>query len=104
MVLPLLRTDFGILETYRPSRAAAPLPCSLVACCARDDARLKPGQLEAWAAYAADGQFREKTFEVTPLPWSTPHRYLIESPSSFQTFLARECDELLSDLALLVAT
>ena len=66
--------------------------------------RLKPGQLEAWAAYAADGQFREQTFEVTPLPWSTPHRYLIESPSSFQTFLARECDELLSDLALLVAT
>ena len=104
MVLPLLRIDFGILEAYVPSRAAAPLPCSLVACCARDDARLKPGQLEAWAAYAADGRFREQTFEVTPLPWSTPHRYLIESPSSFQTFLARECDELLSDLAHLVAT
>ena len=31
------------------------------------------------------------TFTTTPLSWSTPHRYLVETPAKFQAFLAKEC-------------
>jgi len=95
VVLPLLRADFGILEAYTPSRAATPLPCPVVACCAHGDNRVSPEQLMAWAALSAEGEFREVMFHTTPLPWSTPHRYLVETPGVFQRFLARECTELL---------
>ena len=96
MVLPLLRADFGILEAYAPTREAEPLPCPVVACCAQGDNRLKPGQLGAWAAYAHDGAFREHMFKTAPLPWSTPHRYVVESPAILQQFLVAECRSLLS--------
>jgi surfactin synthase thioesterase subunit len=98
LILPLLRADFGILESYAPSRGAEPLPCPLVACSAAGDGRVLPGQLAAWQSYAKDGEFREESFSATPLPWSTPHRYLIESPGALQAMLARECTALLRKL------
>jgi medium-chain acyl-[acyl-carrier-protein] hydrolase len=99
MVMPLLRSDFSILENYTPSRETAPLHVPVIACAAVGDSRLKYGQLAAWAAVARDeASFREETFDATPLHWSTPHRYLVESPADFQAFLAREAGLLLDRL------
>lgn len=111
--LPLLRADFGIVETYVPSREKAPLPVPVIACSAHGDNRLKPGQMAEWAAYHGQPRqpsddareaFREETFTTTALPWSTPHRYLIEDPAPFQAFLAREAQSLLQRLHTAPAT
>ena len=55
LVMPLLRADFGILESYTPTRENAPLPVPLRACQAVGDNRLKPGQVgrRVWPARAA---------------------------------------------------
>lgn len=99
-VLPLLKADFKILETYVPTRGRErPLPCPIIACVADGDGRLLPGQLSEWRAYAKDeAAFSEKTFDVTPLPWSTPHRYLLEDPGAFRSFIATHCGEAIAKM------
>ena len=98
-VAPLLRADFKILESYQPSLGRGPLPCPVFACAAAHDERLSPGQLQEWQCYAQADAFRQTIFATTPLPWSTPHRYLVEAPSEFQETLARECSRLLDAIA-----
>lgn len=97
-IAPLLRADFRILESYRPTLGCGPLPCAVLACAAAQDERLIPGQLQEWKCYARADAFQEQVFATTPLPWSTPHRYLIESPRALLECLARECGLLLEHL------
>ncbi|KAJ8600973.1 hypothetical protein CTAYLR_006312 [Chrysophaeum taylorii] len=92
-VEPLLRADFRLLETYEPKVERLPIP--IVACGARGDDRFTSDQLEAWREHTSSDAFDVQWFDVTPLPWSTPHRYLVEDPADFIAFLAAYCDELL---------
>ena len=100
-VLPLLKADFKILETFEPSRGRdEPLPCPIVACAADGDGRLKPGQLSEWRTYAPDeASFHEQTFDVVPLRWSTPHRYLLEDPGAFRRYVLTHCNSALAKLS-----
>ena len=47
MVLPLLRCDFELSETY-PRRRADPLTCPITALGGHDDAEVDPAGVEAW--------------------------------------------------------
>lgn len=77
---PLIRADFGIVEGYTPTRGSEkPLPCPLVACKAIGDNRVSDEQMAGWSEYAAD--YSEVKFDVTPLPWSTPHRAQSHAPT-----------------------
>ncbi|KAJ1459025.1 Alpha/Beta hydrolase protein [Pelagophyceae sp. CCMP2097] len=102
---PLLRADFGLLETYAPSRTPAdgPLKWPLVACCATGDNRVAPEQMRAWGDFAdkGPGGFEQHWFDPKPkmLPWSTPHRYLVEGPDQFINFLAEKCAQLIAEPA-----
>ena len=97
-VLPLLRADFAIVESYTPSYGHAALGCGVVACAAAGDNRVKAGQMGEWRGYAEEGRFElMEPFKVSPLPWSTPHRYVIEGPAPLQALIARVCLKLLQD-------
>lgn len=76
-VEPLLRADFRLLETYRPPATKLPVP--ILACGARGDNRFTIPQLQAWSELTS-AQFDMRLFDVKPLPWSTPHRYIVEDP------------------------
>lgn len=88
-VEPLLRADFELLETYVPKPGLLDnIP--VVACGANGDTRFTHEQLEAWREHTT-GKFQVKRFDVTPLPWSTPHRYIVEDPKEFIGFLGDFC-------------
>jgi medium-chain acyl-[acyl-carrier-protein] hydrolase len=54
MVLPILRADLRIAETYVPP-PAPPLRCPIVACGADDDVLAPVQTLDAWAPYTSAG-------------------------------------------------
>lgn len=60
LVLPTLRADMAVYETYvyQPRKA---LSCPLIVCGGRDDLRVTPSQLEAWREQAA-GHFEFHLF------------------------------------------
>ncbi|KAH8068638.1 dodecanoyl-[acyl-carrier-protein] hydrolase [Aureococcus anophagefferens] len=89
-VEPLLRSDFKILETC--AGAASSLP--VLGCGARGDNRFTPEQLTAWSVYT--DTFAERWFDTaaTMPKWSTPHRYLVDSPDAFVAFLGPKCEDL----------
>ena len=94
-VEPLLRSDFKILETYAPTRGAAEkFPFPVLGCGARGDNRFTPEQLTAWSVYT--DTFAERWFDTaaTTPKWSTPHRYLVDSPDAFVAFLGPKCEDL----------
>ena len=92
-VEPMLRADFKLLETYEwtPKKQ---LRAPIVACAARGDDRVAPDQLQKWADHT-EASFDTKYFDAKPFPWSTPHRYLVESPDEFIQFLGAFCLDLL---------
>lgn len=97
-VEPLLRSDFEILETYAPTRADR-FECPVLACAAVGDNRIKDGQLEAWRRYAADdAAFSTEAYDAsaTTPPWSTPHRYLVDSPAVFCAAFGPLCEAWLA--------
>src|SRR5207247_11422405 len=49
-VLPTIRADFQLCETYDPADEP-PLDCPILALGGRDDARASAADLEAWRAY-----------------------------------------------------
>ena len=102
MFEPALREELRLLERHRPQpppagEAPFRLPCDLIACAAKGDPRLKPGQLQEWSEYV--GAY--KGFEVVELPpprkaaaWATPHRYLLDGSPEAQRMLAARCVRL----------
>jgi hypothetical protein len=53
LVLPLLRADFAMLESYLgPEADAPPLPCPLAVLAGRGDPRYMPVQVSAWVEEA----------------------------------------------------
>ena len=94
-VEPLLRSDFKILETYEPTREASnKFAFPIHGCGARGDNRFTPDQLTAWGAFT--DAFDETWFDTaaTMPKWSTPHRYLVDSPDAFVAFLGPKCEAL----------
>jgi medium-chain acyl-[acyl-carrier-protein] hydrolase len=61
LLLPRLRADFELLETYR-SDSPRPLPCPLSVFGGVADTTVKRAELEAWEAYSG-GQFRLRMFD-----------------------------------------
>ena len=59
LFLPILRADFGICETYRPT-AAPPLDVNILAVGGADDADYAPPSLRAWHRYT-DRRFQHVT-------------------------------------------
>eukprot|EP00401_Gymnodinium_catenatum_P008974 CAMPEP_0117575876 /NCGR_PEP_ID=MMETSP0784-20121206/62468_1 /TAXON_ID=39447 /ORGANISM="" /LENGTH=292 /DNA_ID=CAMNT_0005375031 /DNA_START=32 /DNA_END=910 /DNA_ORIENTATION=- len=98
-VLPLLRSDFKVSETYElPADVAADasylaLPVPMAALGAEGDDRHTKEQLAAWAVHTSVS-FNEAWFEgkgsVDPDYWGTPHRYAIDNPQPLVEWLA--CD------------
>jgi medium-chain acyl-[acyl-carrier-protein] hydrolase len=84
LMLPTLRRDFTLVETYR-YRPKAPLPCPVVVFGGRDDPEVAPEDLEAWREHAAG------RFEVHVLPGD--HFFLATS----QAALLRLVGERLGD-------
>lgn len=93
-VEPLLRSDFRLLESYTPSMAT-PIDVPILACAANGDNRVTPDQLSAWKSHTS-AAFDLRFFDVTPLPWSTPHRFLVESPDAFIAFLSDYCASMVA--------
>lgn len=85
-VEPLLRADFRALEAYRPETTQLSVP--IFACGARGDERCTQPQLEAWGALTT-ATFEWQLFDVRPLPWSTPHRYVVEDPAPLAAFFTQ---------------
>lgn len=56
MLLPMIRADFEVFETYEPTPDRAPLPCPVVAYGGVRDADVGREHLEAWRAYG-NGEF-----------------------------------------------
>mmetsp|Transcript_19484 Transcript_19484/g.29611 ORF Transcript_19484/g.29611 Transcript_19484/m.29611 type:complete len:140 (+) Transcript_19484:445-864(+) len=93
-VEPLLRNDFYLLEHYQGPLSPHNLKIPVVACCASGDDRCSPEQLSAWSSYGSPS-VGPHFFQTTPLPWSTPHRYIVESPQPLLDFLSSFCADLL---------
>ena len=105
MLTPASHADGEQLESYEPTVGKEPLPCPVIACAAVGDNRVAPGQLAEWKEYTNDtDSFREERFETRPLPWSTPHRYLVETPASFQAFLGYRSARSSADLLARVSS
>lgn len=85
-VLPTLRADFQIVETFQPADPDRRLPCPVVAIGALQDTRYTPEQLSMWAECAPPGAFRE-------LWVPGGHGYLAECPGPLLDFL---CSDLLA--------
>lgn len=60
LVLPLVRTDYRAIETYRP-RLHQPLPCSITALIGDSDPLVTRGEAEAWREYTT-GRFELRSF------------------------------------------
>lgn len=61
MLLPVIRNDFRLIETYRPA-TAEPLGVDIVAMTGRADPRMTVDQAASWAA-ATRTRFRLRTFD-----------------------------------------
>jgi len=83
-LFPMLRSDFSVVETYRPSDDKPLDGVAVVAMGARDDHRYSPEQLAAWARHSS-GPFREAWFPG-------PHRYIVDAPhrAAPLAFVARD--------------
>ncbi|HEV2146495.1 MAG TPA: alpha/beta fold hydrolase [Longimicrobiaceae bacterium] len=60
-LLPLLRADYEVLETYVP-RPGEPLTCPLVVCAGDEDPEVSPGSVAAWVRHTT-GPHRVHWFE-----------------------------------------
>lgn len=60
LMAPVIRDDYRLTETYRPTRAG-PLSCPVTAFAGLDDPELTPGQAGDWAR-ATTGAFTLRTF------------------------------------------
>jgi surfactin synthase thioesterase subunit len=60
-LLPVLRADYEVLETYRPSADAPMLSCPLIACAGVDDKDVAPEGLAQWRSRST-GRFTENRF------------------------------------------
>jgi pyochelin biosynthetic protein PchC len=72
-VLPGLRRDYFILETYRPAPGAT-VACPVTAFLGADDTEVSRAQAKAWARATTTGAFRMRIFEGA-------HFYLSEQPA-----------------------
>ncbi|WP_168583125.1 type I polyketide synthase [Gephyromycinifex aptenodytis] len=62
LILPPLRADFALSETYRAPERSTALPCPITALGGTHDPLLSPDDLQEWQAYSAEG-FAVRTFE-----------------------------------------
>lgn len=60
LLLPVLRADFALLESYQPTEYP-PLPCPMLVCGGIDDDDVSLADLDAWRPHAA-GAFRVARF------------------------------------------
>lgn len=61
LMLPVIRNDYRLIETYRPPQYQSPLPIPLSAFIGREDRELTSKQAADWALFAA-GVFELKSF------------------------------------------
>ncbi|GCB44749.1 thioesterase II family protein [Streptomyces sp. NL15-2K] len=73
IVLPVVRNDYRLIETYRPT-TAAPLRCPITALVGEDDTELTVAQAADWAE-CTEGRMRLHTFPGD-------HFYLVEQRDS----------------------
>jgi surfactin synthase thioesterase subunit len=78
-LLPVLRADYQILETYSPS-APEPLRCPLIACAGADDPVVSAKGLQSWARLTT-GHFESHRF-------AGGHFFLIDGVDELTTRLA----------------
>lgn len=79
-LLPVLRADYEVLETYRPSGDAPALSCPLTACAGVDDQEVGPEGLAQWRSRST-GRFTENWFPGG-------HFYLCAQPGMLARCLA----------------
>ncbi|MCF1183657.1 alpha/beta fold hydrolase [Marichromatium gracile] len=72
IVLPAVRQDYRLIETYRPDPERPPLPCPLTVFRGRDDPDLDAEEADAWSRWT-DAGFRVETFPGG-------HFYLSDAP------------------------
>ena len=86
----MLRSDFAVVETYRPSTEQPLEGVPLVAMGATEDTRYSREQLAAWER-ASSGSFRQEWFPG-------PHRYIVDAPAALapRAFVARDLTRLLA--------
>jgi surfactin synthase thioesterase subunit len=70
-LLPLLRADYAVLDTY-VSRSGSPLACEIMACCGDQDPSVSNATLTAWRNFTT-GPFRKHWFRGD-------HFYLSSAP------------------------
>jgi len=85
---PLLQADFCAIDSYHA--ASEVLQCPIAAIGAHGDARYRTEQISAWKAHTS-GEFQERWFTAKPVhKWATPHRFLADDPSEFQSWLTED--------------
>mmetsp|Transcript_2072 Transcript_2072/g.4700 ORF Transcript_2072/g.4700 Transcript_2072/m.4700 type:complete len:298 (+) Transcript_2072:52-945(+) len=105
-VLPLLRADFKMSETYElpvdvlSASEFLKLPFPIAALGANGDSRYTADQLAEWAKHTSL-TFSQHWFEgkgsIDPSYWGTPHRYATDYPEPLVRFLCKDLLEILND-------
>lgn len=89
MALPIIRSDYRLIETYRP-RLCAPLGIPITAFVGEQDGELLPGDAEAWADQTA------AAFSLRRFPGN--HFYLIAQRDGVVRVLQRLLDSLVTPI------
>lgn len=81
LVLPVIRNDYRLIETYHPTQDQPPLPIPLSAFIGREDGELTSKQAADWALFGAE------VFELRSFPGG--HFYLTEQKAAVVADLLR---------------
>ena len=88
LLMPTLRADFAVLETYRPCDDG-PLACPIIAAGGREDEQVSPDDLAAWGRQTT-GRFELHLF-------AGGHFFLRTAGADLLRFLAAALHELMND-------
>lgn len=83
MVLPLVRNDYKLIETYQPSNKRTPIDTPITLMVGDTDKELQPGDAEAWQ------QETTKAFQI--LSFKGGHFYLTPEKSKVSQTLIKLC-------------
>jgi surfactin synthase thioesterase subunit/diadenosine tetraphosphate (Ap4A) HIT family hydrolase len=94
-VEPVIRSDFGLVENYKPAYTDQ-VPCPVLCVGTLGDNRLNPGQLEAWDQHCDAARLDVRWFRSTHPAWSNPHRHIVDDPRLMQEILVQQLSALLA--------